>query len=197
MLFSLIIFIAIIYIIMNNRKKQSGTETYSDYDYPDMRGMGGRHNPIQGSITSQSGTSERAAATGSSTARGTSGTSARTAATGTSVARGASGTSTASKAGRTADKDAQAEKKPTSTMAYLDEKAKQDQKEHAMEKLQERKRTSEKYGNRPVGGRYLLGDPVPKGMKIVYCEYCGAENLVNIDYRNDRDCYFCRTHLED
>lgn len=89
------------------------------------------------------------------------------------------------------------ETKETSTLAYLNEKAEQDQREHAIEKMEERKRVSEKYGNRPVGGRYLLGDPIPQGMKIVCCEYCGAENVVKIGYRGDRDCYFCRTRLED
>lgn len=90
------------------------------------------------------------------------------------------------------------EKEPSkpSTLDYLNEKARQDQREHAMEKMEERKRASVKYGNRSVGGRYLLGDPIPQGMKIVCCEYCGAENVVKIAYRGDRDCYFCRTRLE-
>lgn len=86
--------------------------------------------------------------------------------------------------------------KEQSTTAYLSEKARQDQREHVAEKLQEKKRMDQKYGNRPVGGRYMLGDPVPQGMKIVCCGYCGAENVVRIDYRGDRDCYFCRTRLE-
>lgn len=89
------------------------------------------------------------------------------------------------------------ETKEPSTLDYLNEKARQDQREHAIEKMEERKRASAKYGNRPVGGRYLLGDPIPQGMKIVCCAYCGAENVVKIGYRGDRDCYFCRTRLED
>lgn len=87
--------------------------------------------------------------------------------------------------------------KEKSTTEYLSEKAKQDQREHELEKMQERKRVEQKYGNRPVGGRYLAGDPVPAGMKIICCQYCGAENAVKIDYRGDRNCYFCRTRLEE
>lgn len=83
-----------------------------------------------------------------------------------------------------------------STTAYLDEKAKEDQREHAREKMEENKRVSKKYGGRPVAGRYLLGDPIPHNLKIVYCSYCGAENLVPHNYHGDKDCYFCRTHLE-
>jgi hypothetical protein len=181
MLFSLIIFVAVIMIIINGRMQQSGTENNSDYKYSNRDG---RPNTMQGSVPPQSGISGGTAGTAAGMKSGISVRAAREA-----VDRTAGGT--------TAYTAAQDEKKATSTMAYLDEKAKQDQKEHAMEKMQEQKRTSEKYGNRSVGGRYLLGDPIPKGMKIVYCEYCGAENLVKIDYRNDRDCYFCRTHLED
>jgi hypothetical protein len=200
MLFSLIIFVAVIMIIINGRMQQSGTENNYDYKYSNRDG---RPNTMQGSVPPQSGISGGTAGTAAGmksgisvrAAGGTSGT-ATGMKSGTSV-RAAREAVDRTAGGTTAYTAARDEKKATSTMAYLDEKAKQDQKEHAMEKMQEQKRTSEKYGNRSVGGRYLLGDPIPKGMKIVYCEYCGAENLVKIDYRNDRDCYFCRTHLED
>lgn len=88
-------------------------------------------------------------------------------------------------------------KKEQSTTDYLNQKAERDQREHEIEKRQERERVDQKYGNRPVGGRYMPGDPVPSGMQIVCCEYCGAENLVKIGYRGDRNCYFCRTRLEE
>ncbi len=88
-------------------------------------------------------------------------------------------------------------KKEQSTTDYLNQKAEQDQREHEIEKRQERERVDQKYGNRPVGGRYMPGDPVPSGMQIVCCEYCGAENLVKMGYRGDRNCYFCRTRLEE
>ena len=58
------------------------------------------------------------------------------------------------------------------------------------------KRVNQKYGGNEVGGRYLLGDPIPRGMKIKYCPYCGAENLVPDHYYSGKDCYFCRTELK-
>lgn len=84
----------------------------------------------------------------------------------------------------------------TSTTDYLEKKAKMDQIEHAKEKREEMKRVNQKYGGKEVGGRYLLGDPIPRGMKIKYCPYCGAENLVPDHYYSGKDCYFCRTELK-
>lgn len=84
----------------------------------------------------------------------------------------------------------------TSTTDYLQKKARMDQIEHAKEKREEMKRVNQKYGGNEVGGRYLLGDPIPRGMKIKYCPYCGAENLVPDHYYSGKDCYFCRTELK-
>ncbi len=84
----------------------------------------------------------------------------------------------------------------TSTTDYLEKKARMDQIEHAKEKQEEMKRVNQKYGGKEVGGRYLLGDPIPRGMKIKYCPYCGAENLVPDHYYSGKDCYFCRTELK-
>lgn len=84
----------------------------------------------------------------------------------------------------------------TSTTDYLQKKARMDQIEHAKEKREEMKRVNQKYGGNEVGGRYLLGDPIPHGMKIKYCPYCGAENLVQDHYYSGKDCYFCRTELK-
>lgn len=84
----------------------------------------------------------------------------------------------------------------TSTTEYLQKKARMDQIEHAKEKREEMKRVNQKYGGNEVGGRYLLGDPIPCGMKIKYCPYCGAENLVPDHYYSGKDCYFCRTELK-
>ena len=84
----------------------------------------------------------------------------------------------------------------TSTTEYLQKKARMDQIEHAKEKREEMKRVNQKYGGNEVGGRYLLGDPIPRGMKIKYCPYCGAENLVPDHYYSGKDCYFCRTELK-
>ena len=84
----------------------------------------------------------------------------------------------------------------TSTTDYLQKKARMDQIEHAKEKREEMERVNQKYGGNEVGGRYLLGDPIPRGMKIKYCPYCGAENLVPDHYYSGKDCYFCRTELK-
>ena len=86
-------------------------------------------------------------------------------------------------------------KKP-STTDYLERKAKMDQMEHAREKQEEIRRVNQRYGGPRVGGRYLIGDPIPRGMKLFYCPYCGAENIVSADYRSGMDCYFCRTELK-
>ena len=84
----------------------------------------------------------------------------------------------------------------SSTTDYLQKKARMDQIEHAKEKREEMNRVNQKYGGNEVGGRYLLGDPIPRGMKIKYCPYCGAENLVPDHYYSGKDCYFCRTELK-
>ncbi len=81
-----------------------------------------------------------------------------------------------------------------STIDYLHQKAMEDQREHTKEKMEERKRLSEKYGGRAVAMRYLPGDRIPHGMRVVNCSYCNAENLVET-IRTDRACYFCRTKL--
>ena len=77
---------------------------------------------------------------------------------------------------------------------YLHKKAMADQREHAKEKMEERKRLSEKYGGRAIAMRYLPGDRIPHGMRVVNCSYCNAENLVET-IRTERACYFCRTKL--
>ena len=81
-----------------------------------------------------------------------------------------------------------------STTDYLEQKAMEDQREHAKEKMEERIRLSEKYGGRAIAMRYLPGDRIPHGMRVVNCSYCNAENLVET-IRTERACYFCRTKL--
>lgn len=89
-----------------------------------------------------------------------------------------------------------APEKKTSTTDYLERKAKMDQMEHAKEKQEEIRRVNQRYGGQSVGGRYLIGDPIPRGTKLFYCPYCGAENIVPASYRSGMDCYFCRTELK-
>ncbi len=81
------------------------------------------------------------------------------------------------------------------TTAYLMEKAQEDAKEHAREKYEEQKRLAASRGGLPVAERYLLGDAVPQGKRIVNCGYCGAENLVPMTPRTRYSCYFCRETL--
>lgn len=95
--------------------------------------------------------------------------------------------------GNTSGKKSQAQS--GSTTKYLEKKAMEDQREHAVEKMEEKRRVDAKYGNIPTAKRHILGDPVPSGMKIVCCEYCGAENEVKMGYRGTLACYFCRTEL--
>lgn len=85
--------------------------------------------------------------------------------------------------------------KKGSVTEYLDQKAAEDQREHAVEAFEQQKRMQKKYGSMPVAGRYILGDPVPKSCQLVYCSYCGAENIVKMGYRGGMSCYFCRTGL--
>lgn len=81
------------------------------------------------------------------------------------------------------------------TTAYLMEKAQADAKEHAKEKYEEQKRLYETRGGLAVAERYLDGDTVPQGKRIVNCGYCGAENLVPMMPRTRYSCYFCREPL--
>lgn len=184
-----IIWVIIIIVIVCNIKKKgqknydSSSFTYGRTSrdtgaYGQNTGMNGTNTGINQSSTGSYQRTQNVRGTATRYASDTKGKSGGTAAGGSQKAR-------------------EKETKEPSTLDYLNEKARQDQREHAIEKMEERKRASAKYGNRPVGGRYLLGDPIPQGMKIVCCEYCGAENVVKIGYRGDRDCYFCRTRLED
>lgn len=82
-----------------------------------------------------------------------------------------------------------------STTAYLMEKAEADAREHAKEKFEEQKRLHETRGGLAVAVRYLDGDTVPQGKRVVNCGYCGAENLVPMVPRTRYSCYFCREAL--
>lgn len=82
-----------------------------------------------------------------------------------------------------------------STMAYLEEKARQDAAEHAREKWEETRRLNQNYGGLRVAQRLFEGDSVPGGQKCVVCGYCGAENLVPMMPREKYSCYFCREPL--
>ena len=82
-----------------------------------------------------------------------------------------------------------------STMAYLQEKAKQDEIEHAREKQEEARRLHQNYGGLRAAERLYEGDSVPNGKRCVVCAYCGAENLIPMASREKYSCYFCREPL--
>ena len=82
-----------------------------------------------------------------------------------------------------------------STMAYLQEKAKQDEIEHAKEKQEEARRLHQNYGGLRAAERLYEGDSVPNGKRCVVCAYCGAENLLPVVAREKYSCYFCREPL--
>lgn len=83
-----------------------------------------------------------------------------------------------------------------STTEYLRQKALEDEREHADEARREAMRLHRETGGRPAGQRHFDGDSVPKGMRLVKCSYCGAENLI-AEHHNQKDytCYFCREIL--
>lgn len=79
-----------------------------------------------------------------------------------------------------------------STMAYLEEKARQDAVEHAREKQEEAQRLHKNFGGLRVAERLYEGNCVPNGKKCITCGYCGAENLVPMMPRERYGCFFCR-----
>lgn len=79
-----------------------------------------------------------------------------------------------------------------STMAYLEEKARQDAVEHAREKQEEAQRLHKNFGGLRVAERLYEGDSVPNGKRCIVCGYCGAENLVPMMPRERYSCFFCR-----
>ncbi len=85
---------------------------------------------------------------------------------------------------------------PESTLAYLEEKARQDAMEHEMEKREEARRLYESSGGLRPAQRLYEGDSVPGGCKCVICGYCAAENLVPVSTRERFSCYFCREPLD-
>lgn len=87
------------------------------------------------------------------------------------------------------------EAKEVSTMAYLEEKAKQDAEEHARDKWEETRRLNRNYGGLRVAERLFEGDTVPGGKKCIACDYCGADNLIPMIPRERYSCYFCREPL--
>lgn len=82
-----------------------------------------------------------------------------------------------------------------STTDYLKKKAEEDARAHAKEKREEDERLRISYGGLRAAERYLDGDSVPSGKRIVRCSYCYADNLVPFAFHEPMSCYFCREKL--
>lgn len=87
-------------------------------------------------------------------------------------------------------------KEEMSTTERLEAKALADNKKEMVEKQRQRMENKKHYGSHNYAQKYVLGDPVPKGKKMIYCSYCNAENLIPAySLAKDYNCYFCREEL--
>ena len=83
-----------------------------------------------------------------------------------------------------------------STTEMLEEKARQDAMEHQEEKRRQLAEERRIHGQLRYAERYLPGDMIPKGRRLVCCGYCNAENLIpERDNPKRYNCYFCRETL--
>ncbi len=96
---------------------------------------------------------------------------------------------------KTADVKKQADGEKMSTTDYLEQKAMNDEKQHEEDKRNHQIKMKMQYGNAKVGQRYMLGDEIPRGMYLVPCSYCGADNLLSPGPKQECLCYFCRKEL--
>ena len=88
------------------------------------------------------------------------------------------------------------EPKQMSTTEMLEAKALADDREEMKEKQRQRMENKKHYGHLNYAQRYVIGDAVPKGQKMVFCRYCNAENLIPMySLAKDYNCYFCREEL--
>lgn len=83
-----------------------------------------------------------------------------------------------------------------STTQMLEEKARQDALEHQEEKRRQQAEERRIHGQLHYAERYLPGDVIPPGRRLVCCSYCNAENLIpERDNPKRYNCYFCRETL--
>lgn len=54
---------------------------------------------------------------------------------------------------------------------------------------------TEKKGKRTVAMRLYEGDSIPRGYRMVRCNYCAAENLIPYASKGEYMCYFCHEDL--
>lgn len=115
------------------------------------------------------------------------------------TAGGAAGSMTSgngSSVSRTVEKKTTVSRQAKSTTEMLEEKARQDAMEHQEEKRRQLAEERRIHGQLRYAERYLPGDMIPKGRRLVCCGYCNAENLVpERDDPKRYNCYFCRETL--
>lgn len=96
----------------------------------------------------------------------------------------------------TQSKTAQKKTEEMSTIEMLEAKAKEDDREEMLEKQRQKIENKKHYGHLNYAEKYILGDSVPKGRKMVFCTYCGAENLIpTYSAAKEYNCHFCRENL--
>lgn len=97
---------------------------------------------------------------------------------------------------RTVEKKTTVSRQAKSTTEMLEEKARQDAMEHQEEKRRQLAEERRIHGQLRYAERYLPGDMIPKGRRLVCCGYCNAENLIpERDNPKRYNCYFCRETL--
>lgn len=115
------------------------------------------------------------------------------------TAGGAAGSMTSGKGSsvsRTVEKKTTVSRQAKSTTEMLEEKARQDAMEHQEEKRRQLAEERRIHGQLRYAERYLPGDMIPQGRRLVYCGYCNAENLIpERDNPKRYNCYFCRETL--
>ena len=115
------------------------------------------------------------------------------------TAGGAAGSMTpgnGSSVSRTVEKKTTVSQQAKSTTEMLEEKARQDAMEHQEEKRRQLAEERRIHGQLRYAERYLPGDMIPKGRRLVCCGYCNAENLIpERDNPKRYNCYFCRETL--
>lgn len=94
------------------------------------------------------------------------------------------------------NKTVQSKPEEMSTMEMLEAKAREDDREEMLEKQRQNIENKKHYGHLNYAEKYIIGDSVSKGKKMVFCPYCGAENLIPMySAARDYNCYFCRENL--
>lgn len=115
------------------------------------------------------------------------------------TAGGAAGSMTpgnGSSVSRTVEKKTTVSRQAKSTTEMLEEKARQDAMEYQEEKRRQLAEERRIHGQLRYAERYLPGDMIPKGRRLVCCGYCNAENLIpERDNPKRYNCYFCRETL--